>query len=106
MNDDSHTKPTTCQVAPDDKQAALAGRLETRLVLSTFKVNTTFDTVAVNLKTGKDASGHIPFRSAIQAANARPNADTILVPKGTFMSRSPVPAKTKLPRATWTSAVK
>ena len=29
--------------------------LEARVVLSTFKVNTTLDTVAVNLKTGKDA---------------------------------------------------
>ncbi len=33
--------------------------LETRRVLTTFKVNTLLDTVAVNLKTGKDASGHI-----------------------------------------------
>ncbi len=54
------------------------------MVLSTFKVNTTLDTVAVNLNTGKDASGHISLRSAIEAANAKPSADTILVPKGTF----------------------
>src|ERR1017187_1018517 len=58
--------------------------LEARLVLSTFKVNTILDTVAVNLKTGKDASGHISLRSAIQAANSKPNADTILLPKGTI----------------------
>lgn len=58
--------------------------LEHRVVLSTFKVNTTLDTVAVNLKTGKDASGQISLRSAIQAANAKPNADTIIVPSGTF----------------------
>ena len=55
-----------------------------RVVLSTFKVNTTLDTVAVNLKTGKDASGHISLRSAIMAANARPNADTIILPGGTY----------------------
>ncbi len=58
--------------------------LESRIVPSTFKVNTTLDTVAVNLRTGKDASGHISLRSAIQAANSRPNADTILLPKGTL----------------------
>ena len=56
--------------------------LEPRVVLSTFRVNTTLDTVAVNLKTGKDAAGHVSLRSAIQAANARPNADTILLAQG------------------------
>ena len=49
--------------------------LEARVVLSTFKVNTTLDTVAVSLKTGKDASGHISLRSAIMAADAKPNAE-------------------------------
>ena len=58
--------------------------LETRRLLSTFKVNTTLDTVAVNLTTGKDASGHISLRSAIQAANSKPNADKIIIPSGTF----------------------
>src|SRR6516225_4912533 len=58
--------------------------LESRVVLSTFKVNTTLDTVAVSLTTGKDASGHISLRSAIMAANAKPNADTIILPAGTF----------------------
>jgi hypothetical protein len=58
--------------------------LESRLVLSTFRGNTTLDTVALNLKNGKDSTGHISLRSAIQAANARPNADTILLPKGKF----------------------
>src|SRR5271157_5741046 len=58
--------------------------LEGRVVLSTFHVNTTLDTVAVNLKTGKDASGHISLRSAIMAANAKPSSDTIVLPAGTF----------------------
>ena len=58
--------------------------LETRVVLWTFRVNTTLDTVAVNLKTGKDASDHISLRSAIQAADAKPNADTIILPAGTL----------------------
>ena len=62
----------------------LGEALETRRLLSTFKVNTLLDTVAVNLKTGKDASGHISLRSAIEAANSRPNADTILLPNGTI----------------------
>ncbi len=73
----------------DDMRRAKRSRpwleaLEHRVVLSTFKVNTTLDTVAVSLKTGKDASGHISLRSAIMAADARPNADTIIVPAGTF----------------------
>ncbi len=58
--------------------------LEGRVVLSTFHVNTTLDTVAVNLKTGKDASGNISLRSAIMAADANPKSDTIVLPAGTF----------------------
>src|SRR5262249_6754968 len=54
-----------------------AEALESRLVLSTFTVNTVLDTPAVNLSTGKDASGRISLRSTIQAANARPGADII-----------------------------
>ena len=38
----------------------------------------------MNLKTGQDANGQISLRSAIQAANAKPNADTIVVPAGTY----------------------
>jgi hypothetical protein len=73
----------------DDKRRANRSRprletLEHRVVLSTFKVNSTLDTVAVSLKTGKDASGHISLRSAIMAADAKPNADTIIVPAGMF----------------------
>ena len=58
--------------------------LERRETPSTFHVNSLLDTVAVNLKTGKDASGHISLRSAIQAADAKPNADTIILPAGTI----------------------
>jgi fibronectin-binding autotransporter adhesin len=58
--------------------------LETRLALSTFKVNTLLDTVAVDLRSGKDAAGHISLRSAIQAANSRSNSDTIQLPSGTI----------------------
>lgn len=58
--------------------------LEDRVVLSTFKVNTTLDTVAVSLKTGKDASGSISLRSAIMAADAHGGKNTIVLPSGTF----------------------
>ena len=58
--------------------------LEGRVLLATFRVNTTLDSVVANLKTGRDAAGHISLRSAIQAANAKPNADTIIVPAGTY----------------------
>ena len=58
--------------------------LESRVTPSTFHVNTLLDTVAVNMKTGQDAAGQISLRSAIEAANAKPNADTIILPAGTF----------------------
>ena len=54
--------------------------LEHRVVLSTFRVNTTLDTVAVNLKTGKDATGHISLRSAIMAADAKGGSNKIILP--------------------------
>src|SRR5262249_6766669 len=61
-----------------------AEALENRLVLSTFTVNTANDTLAINLSTGKDASGRISLRSAIQAANAHPGADIINLPNRTY----------------------
>jgi hypothetical protein len=68
--------------------------LEPRVVLSTFTVNTVLDSVAKDPKTGgKNASGHISLRSAIQAANARPNADTIILPAGTIALMLSVPGE-------------
>ena len=58
--------------------------LEARVMLSTFHVNTVLDTVAANLKTGKDAGGHVSLRSAIMAADARGGSNKIIVPAGTF----------------------
>jgi hypothetical protein len=58
--------------------------LEDRVAPATFNVNTLLDTVAVNAKSSTDASGHISVRSAIMAANAKPNADTIKLPNGIF----------------------
>ena len=59
--------------------------LEDRRLLSTFKVNTTLDTVAVDLKKGKDASGHVSLRSAIEAANTKGGNNKIILPGGTFL---------------------
>ncbi len=58
--------------------------LEVRQTPTVFSVNTVLDTVAVNLKNGKDATGHVSLRSAIMAANAHPGSDTIKLPVGTF----------------------
>ena len=58
--------------------------LEHRLQLSTFRVNTVLDTVAVNLHNGKDSSGHVSLRSAIMAADAHGGSNTIVVPAGTY----------------------
>ncbi len=60
--------------------------LEGRVVLSTLKVNTFLDTVAVNPTVSpKDSSGHISLRSAIQFADANPkSSDTINLQSGTY----------------------
>jgi hypothetical protein len=58
-------------------------QLEQRVALSTFQVNTTLDTVAVDLHTGRDASGHVSLRSAIMAANAQGGSNTINLPSAT-----------------------
>src|SRR5580704_15896639 len=59
--------------------------LERRLVpAAPFTVNTTADTVAANLTTGLDASGHVSIRSALQAANNLGGSQTITIPAGTY----------------------
>src|SRR5262249_9428171 len=50
--------------------------LECRAVPATFTVTTTLDTVA--------ADGKLSLREAINAANARPGADTIVLPPGVY----------------------
>ena len=79
----SLNQPRPSKQRTNSREPALEA-LEARLVLSTFRVNSTLDTVAVSVKTGKDAAGHISLRSAIMAANAKPNSDTIILPAGTF----------------------
>ena len=58
--------------------------LEGRVVLSTLPRQHDARHVAVNLKTGKDATGHISLRSAIMAADAKGGSNTINLPGGTF----------------------
>ncbi len=54
--------------------------LETRRVLATFAVDTTNDSVAVDLVTGLDVNGNVSIRSAIMAANSQPGNHVINVP--------------------------
>jgi len=58
--------------------------LEPRWVPAIFTVNTFADSVAANLTTGQDSTGHISLRSAIQAANFQGGSNTIDVPAGTY----------------------
>ncbi len=58
--------------------------LEDRIVMSTFNVNTTLDSDAVNLRTGKDATGHISLRSAIMTVDAHKGSNTIRLRPGTY----------------------
>ena len=76
--------------------------LEERVQLSTFRVNTTLDTVAVNLKNGKDSTGHISLRSAIMAADTHKGSNTIIVPAGTFTLTIPGANEDAARPATWT----
>ena len=58
-------------------------RLEQRLVLSTFRVNTTLDTVALNFKKGTDSTGHVSLRSADHwPLDSKGGSNTIIVPGG------------------------
>ncbi len=59
-------------------------RLEGRIVMLTFQVNTALDTVAIDLHTGKDAMGHISLRSAIMAADVKGGSNTIKLCNGTY----------------------
>src|SRR5262245_31169313 len=56
--------------------------LETRMAPAVFTVNSLSDTVAVNLVTGVDSTGHITLRSAIQSANNLGGSNTINLPAG------------------------
>jgi hypothetical protein len=66
------------------RRALLCEHLESRELLATFRVNSIIDSVATNLRTGKDATGLISLRSALMAAESTAAADTILLPAGEF----------------------
>ena len=78
-------------------------RLEERIALSAFQVNTTLDTVAVNLSTGRDAAGHISLRSAIMATNAQGGNNTIVLPNGNYKLTLAGANEDAGSPATWTS---
>ncbi len=67
---------------------AVAGiqRLEERLLLTTFVVDSVLDTVDANPGDGvaADAMGRVTLRAAVQEANAFAGADSITLPTGTF----------------------
>src|SRR5262245_14806294 len=63
--------------------------LEGRTAPAIFTVNTTADTVAVNLVTGQDASNKISLRSAMMAANNTGEGDTINLPAGNYLLTRP-----------------
>jgi hypothetical protein len=55
-------------------------RLEDRLALSTFLVNTTLDTVAANLGTGKDAAGQNPTNRSVPGSTIEDDIGRIINP--------------------------
>src|SRR6266487_244051 len=57
-------------------------QMEDRMAPAVFAVNSLSDTLAVNLVTGVDSTGHITLRSAIQAANNLGGSNTINLPAG------------------------
>ncbi|MGF1578635.1 MAG: choice-of-anchor Q domain-containing protein [Gemmataceae bacterium] len=59
--------------------------LEDRMAPAVFVVNSFLDAPAADLVTGVTAEGTISLRSAVMAANASSEADTILLPAGDFL---------------------
>lgn len=71
---------------PVNRLARLTERLETRTLLTTFTVNSFFDTVDANPGDGSalDSFGATSLRAAIIEANANPGTDTIELSGGLF----------------------
>jgi len=65
-------------------------QLENRLAPAVYHVNSFQDTPAVNLGTGQDASGHVSLRSAVMAANAGHQDDTIQLGVGDYILQNGV----------------
>jgi hypothetical protein len=59
-------------------------QLEGRLAPAVYRVDTFQDTPLANPATGQDAAGHVSLRSAVMAANANNQTDTILLGSGVY----------------------
>ena len=84
VNDVDHKQPKANWEAKGDPRASVAGRPRGPPGPLDFQGQHDTRHGGRELKTGKDASGNISLRSAIQAANSKPNADTIVLPAGTI----------------------
>src|SRR5438105_1049542 len=62
-------------------------QLESRLAPAVYHVDTFQDTPAANVATGQDAAGQVSLRSALAAADARPQNDVIVLGAGTYRAR-------------------
>lgn len=73
------------------RRRAAAERLEVRTLLTTFNVNSLFDSADVDPGDGNaiDAAGNTSLRAAIQEANALAGPDTINVPAGLLQLLTP-----------------
>jgi hypothetical protein len=59
-------------------------QLENRLAPAVYLVNTFQDTPLANAANGQDAAGHVSLRSAVMAAGASSQSDTILLGAGVY----------------------
>jgi hypothetical protein len=67
-------------------------QLESRLAPAVYRVDTFQDTPLSNPATGQDAAGHVSLRSAVMAANAGSQSDTILLGAGVYATTNgPIP---------------
>src|SRR3954452_22479411 len=79
------TRARKARRVPRRARRVMFERLEERLALAAFTVDTTADTVAVApVSDGKDAAGQISLRSAIQAANSLGGNNSINLPAATY----------------------
>jgi hypothetical protein len=62
-------------------------QLESRLAPAVYHVDTFQDTPAANLATGQDAAGHVSLRSALAAADAKPQSDVVVLGAGTYSAQ-------------------